>query len=272
MRRNQNGSGHPLIILLVLIVLAAIGGAAWFVFFKDKDSTSSSLDAVLSKAEVKQLNEDCKKKYDDEDLCKFLSSWTDNKNYQSTITSVADGQTSTFSYTVDGDNSHVVTSANGTESYNVITIGNTTYTKDQSDGSWWKQTTTPTETTTSTKDLSFDSESTVEETEDTSVYKLIGKEACGNLTCFKYELTDTATPGSKQTIWFDTKDYLLRRWMSEDSTGSSDSIYSYENISVDAPSPVKELSEGQVVLPDGSVYDPGTYNLDDYDIPVESEE
>jgi outer membrane lipoprotein-sorting protein len=74
-------------------------------------------------------------------------------------------------------------------------------------------------------------------------YKKIDTEACGSLTCFKYQITDSASPGSTQYAWFDNGAYLLREWKSSDSSGSStDMTISYQAISITAPSPVQDYS------------------------------
>lgn len=258
MKKDERGVAHLLLVLLILVVLAVMGGAGWYVYNRQKDSGSSVLDTALSSTEVKQLNTECNKQYDDEDLCKFLSTWTVNDNYQSTFTTVSDGESSTFAYTVDGTSTHTVMSLNGVESYNVITIGDTTYTYNQSNDSWWKETAAPADdTTVSSEDFKFDTGIADEAVVDNTMkYEFVAKEACGKLTCFKYKLTDTANLTSTSTLWFDVEDYLLRKWISEDVNGTTEMNYSYEDISVDAPSPTKDLPAGSVVLPDGTVYTP----------------
>jgi hypothetical protein len=79
-------------------------------------------------------------------------------------------------------------------------------------------------------------------------YKKIGKEACGNLTCFKYEVVDPSSPG-KQTLWFDDKDYQLRRMRIESEGTVSDQVFAYSSVSITAPSPTKDLGPNQYIVP-----------------------
>ena len=271
MRRDQRGIAHVLVILLVVVVIAVAGGVGYMVMKKDKKAVTSSVETALSKAEVKKLNEDCNKQYDDEDLCKFLSSWSDMKNYQSTSTTTTSGETSQYSFEIEGsDNTHLVSSQNGTETYNVITLGNTTYTKDLSDGKWWKQTVAPAKAEENTKAFEFNTSDDISTTDakDTTTYKAVGREACGNLSCFKYQILEKDSTDT-QFVWFDTKDYLLRRWLTQGSDGSSDSSFSYDKKSISAPSPTKDAGPDQVILPGGGVYVAPKISAPVEDIPAE---
>jgi outer membrane lipoprotein-sorting protein len=74
-------------------------------------------------------------------------------------------------------------------------------------------------------------------------YKNLGTEACGNLTCYKYQVTTATAAGAKQYVWFDTTSYQLRRWQySDSSTGTTDMAISYQPVTISQPSPVQPLS------------------------------
>jgi len=62
------------------------------------------------------------------------------------------------------------------------------------------------------------------------------------LTCFKYQITDTSTPTTETFVWFDTKDFLLRRITTKDGVNTSDMTLSYDKVSISTPSPVKSSS------------------------------
>jgi outer membrane lipoprotein-sorting protein len=77
-------------------------------------------------------------------------------------------------------------------------------------------------------------------------YKEIDTEACGSLTCFKYQISDSASPGTTQFAWFDNQSYLLRQWKYTDNAGNStDMTISYEPISISAPAQYQTIPTGQ---------------------------
>ena len=240
---NERGMGHIGLILGV-VVLAVVGFAGWWVYSKNHSPTNAA-DTALREA-IKNAKCD----YDDKDLCKFFTSFKAQKYYSVTATTKGgdqNGQTSKIE--TEGDNSHV-TITGGSVPYEVITLGKTIYTKG-GDGTWWKQTVTSNDsssTTTETKAPTF-TEPTKEADSSAPTYVKIGKEACGKLTCFKYQET---TPGSKSTtyLWFDDEDYQMRRFQSTDEAGVAyDATYSYDKVSVTAPSPTKELGPNQYIVP-----------------------
>jgi hypothetical protein len=150
----------------------------------------------------------------------------------------------------------------GKKSAEMVTIGDTTYLKDYKDNVWWKQVAVRNEAVESgpvddAEPIDFKEEYT--EQKDTTVYKNMGQEACGDLTCYKYEQSDSANPEGVRTFWFDVKDYLLRKEESGYGEFSSSSVYEYTNISVTAPNPTKDVPEGK------SIYEYMTY--DDAQVP-----
>lgn len=138
------------------------------------------------------------------------------------------------------------------KSAELVTIGDTTYLKDYKDNVWWKQTAVKNNAVESgpvdeVEPLDFKEE--YSEMKDTTIYKSLGQEACGNLTCYKYEQSDSANPEGVRTFWFDVKDYLLRREESGYGEFSSSSLYEYEGITITEPTPTKNVPEGK------SIYD-----------------
>ncbi len=88
-----------------------------------------------------------------------------------------------------------------------------------------------------------------EYTKSNVTYKKLGEEACGGLTCYKYEEKQGSGDQSTRTFWFDTKELLLRKETNGYGEFKSTEEYSYDNLSVSAPSPTKEVPEGK------SIYD-----------------
>jgi len=231
--------GHAVIFIIVIVL--AVGGVGYYVFSKHKDSTNAN----LSPAEVassKAVADACNKALNDKDFCKFASNWKGLESYKSTITTTTKDGTSAFAVEAESSTkSKTTTSTGGKESSAFVTIGNDFYTKDESDGSWTKYvgSATKEESSNIKDDIKVSDFSTDSTATGKTQYKKIGKEPCGNLTCFKYQVIDPSTPTTDQFIWFDTKDYLLRRWSSKDADGTTDMTISYEKVSVSVPSPIK---------------------------------
>ena len=237
---DNRGIAHLALIAVIVVVVAAVGFAAYRVMNQDKDTTGSASTGKQS-TEVP-----CDS--DDKDLCKFFSSWKANKQYR--MTTKTDGKDAGV-YEIDGDKSRVVMNMEGSK-YEVITIDKTTYTKAGS--TWYKQTNKETEDDVA-KDIKPDFEEPKDEdqgeaTAPKTSYKKIGKEACGDLTCFKYQVVDAdAEANEKQFIWFDDKDYQMRRSLTETKEGTMEMTFEYSGVSISEPSPVKELGPNQYIVP-----------------------
>lgn len=137
---------------------------------------------------------------------------------------------------------------NGKEITSLVSIGDTTYLKDMKDGKWWKQkakpaTITPTGSPVVDKFTPEDFKKEFENKQQ-STYNQLGKEPCGNLTCYKYEEIDQEQKDQKRLFWFDDKQYLLRREEYQSGESTSRTEYSYDNINITAPSPTKDVPEG----------------------------
>lgn len=224
----------PIIIAAVVVV----AGVGYYVWNKNKNSGSSSV-SITGKPSGK-----CE--YSDKDLCKFITNWKMNKYYTIESTDTSNGATnkSTIQY-VSPDRFYM--KAGGEAAYEMIMIGNTTYTK--AGDTWYKQTAKSTDNSikdNAKRDFKEPSDDNAAKTE----YKKLGTEACGSLTCYKYQVVESSTPDSKTYIWFDTKDYQLRRTRTESANGGvSDQTMSYEKISINAPKSYKELGPNQYIMP-----------------------
>lgn len=232
MYKDDRGFSTIIIAVVVVVILGALGYGAYRVLNKDQASNGLGVGVANVPCET-----------DDKDVCKFLSSWKANKQYRMTSTD-ADGNKSVFE--IDGEKTHAKMDMNGTP-YETITIGKVTYTK--AGETWYKQTAKDTEKETEDQKIEFKEpakkEGETEEAKNTTTYIKLGKEKCGKLMCFKYEMLDSSAPNQKQTIWFDDKDYQLRKT----SDGTTETAFEYEGVSVKAPSPVKELAENQYIVP-----------------------
>lgn len=231
--RNQSKSQRKKLIPIFIVALLLVAGFAGWHFTK-KDSSPAS------KA-IKEAMVSCNQ--NDKDLCKFIASWKENNYYTITATTESEGQKQSFILrTIGNDRTHMISSGRNNESYEVITIDNTMYTKDPSDGTWWKQTLADDESKPG-KDFKVDFDDPDKNTPeaDKTIYKKIGKEPCGKLTCFKYQIIDPNAKDEQHFIWFDDKDYQLRRMTTEGPSGKSEMAFNYDKFTIEEPSPVKDM-------------------------------
>jgi hypothetical protein len=239
--KDERGMFHPLLIGLIVVVVAAIGFAGYKVSNKNDKKSVTPTAAVASNSAAESA---CNKEISDKTFCKFVSHFSLNSAYKATIASTdSSGMVSKVELQNDSkSNSTMVTKdANGKETSAFITLDNSSYIKDESDNSWTKYTSsTATDTTKPTSDIKIDTNDIT--SKNTISYKNLGTEACGKLTCYKYQVVDSANAGTTQYIWFDNKNYMMQRWYSKDANGTMDMSFTYQSVNITAPSPVKEAS------------------------------
>jgi outer membrane lipoprotein-sorting protein len=218
-----------------------IGGALVTTGYKvdqaQKNKDAPKTVATTDKAAVRA----CQKVFQDHDLCKFTGNYNvDNLSYVMSITT--SGASSTFQSDGKGNTSLTAT-VNGTTT-SFIQIGSTSYMKDNSDGQWFKfapsdnNAPKPANPTTS-----ITVGTTADESKNSTLsYKKLPKETCGKLTCFKYQMIDTANPGATTYFWFDDQHYQLQHYSTTDAKGSTDIVITYQPVTVTAPTPTKEFS------------------------------
>jgi len=244
-QKNQAGLAHLVLIVLVVAVLAVIGLVGMRVMKKNKDTNSSASITGTAVKEDKQVEKACNDQLHDKNLCKFASHYSlDKVSYKATINSTSSDGNSLTTMEVDGkDNSSMVISQGGKEASAFIYLNGASYIKDENDGSWTKYPASNTQDlkdSEPTKDIKIDTNDFTEK--NTLTYKALGKEACGSLNCFKYQIVDSTSPKSQQFFWFDDKNYMMQRWSNKDDSGSMDMTFSYQSITIKEPSPVHEFS------------------------------
>lgn len=261
--RDSRGVAHLLIVIIVLVVVGAIGFVGYSVYSKQQDKAASGGAGAIAKAIAEASCEDA-----DKNICKFMASWKLHDNYTVNMTSTHEGKTETSVYKIDGDKkTHFASS--GETSYEFVVIDDVTYTK-ASNGVWWKQKATPaTKEVTETAKPDFEEDTPKDENKEVSktTYKNLGTEACGKLTCYKYQVVDPNNTESTELIWFDTKDYQLRKMRSEGKDGAvTEQTYSYDKVTIKVPSPVKDLGPNQYLMPGEAepvtLPDPSAMNLE----------
>lgn len=246
-RRDSHGVIHPWLIILVVVVIAAIGFAAWKVSSNKNSPKSSSTTASSNQTAGNAISTaDCLKVINDNDLCKFAVKYNPKASFVATDNATTSQGSSVMTLKVSGNDSSISISQNGSETSSFVSLNNATYIKDESTNVWTKYTsssTTPTESN-PTGNIKFSSSDLTDN--NTLSYKAMGKEACGNLTCFKYQVVDKSNPSDTQYLWFDTKDYMMRRWSLKNSDGTNDLTFSYQSVNIAAPSPSQDYSPPSV--------------------------
>ena len=235
------------LLIVAAVVIAAIAVATFFIQRRSNTSGSFHLGPV------QVFNAKCS--YDDASLCKFLNNWPNQKTYAVTsISQTAAGQAVTNVFKlVDDSKSQLSTVVAGKSTYDLITIGNTSYTKDYTDGKWWQQTSNQAQPV-AEHSFQFNTNPDTNHPDAKPSYRFVSQGACGQAAkaasgaqnCLKYQVS-FAGEDYQEFIWFDTSDFLLRQSTTQQANGPVTTLqYSYDNINIAAPSPTKKLPANQI--------------------------
>ncbi len=245
LKNDMKGALSPILIIVIIAVIGVVGFAGYKVMNTKKSKDSAANNSVP--AEVKeQIDEACMKEFNDKDLCKFMGSWEASKSYKASFASVdAEGKKGLMKIEADGDNTSSTILENDKEVSAFITLNKTSYMKDNEKGIWYKlpeaQASTQKTESNPVSELKIGNDSS-EEAKNTTTYKKIGKEACGDKTCYKYQVIDTSDKETLESfIWFGDKDFKMARWTTKSKDGSSsDASFNYGKVTIVAPSPVED--------------------------------
>lgn len=251
----KNKKGFAPIIIIAIVAVAAAGVVGYSLLNKNKTGGTSIIPKVeLPKVGSLALNANCK--YNDPDLCKAFNRTMEGDLFKgsfsgkSVVTSKEGKKTeSEFKFEKEG-NSQFISYENGKETFNMINLGDATYTKDFTDGKWLKYS-IPKTTQDKQKNNLFNTEEMKNKMkedlnkEDKAAYKKIGKERCDQFLCFKYQVIDTNNPDALQYLYFDDREYLMRKMRTEAKNGEiNDFSFNYDPVTIKEPSPIKESSTG----------------------------
>ncbi len=232
--KNRRGPGRTSIVAVIVVLLVAVS-VGWIVWQKNKENTSQQ--------EI--TNTQCS--YNDEDLCKFFANWKNQAGYEyKGTTERTDG--AKIVSVVRFDNGRLYMKLDGPTSYEVIQIDNILYAK-ASDGTWWKQTLQESELNKYKDEGETNLTEPASQEEYQNTYQKIGQEDCDGLTCLKYRVSNPNDTTTSSFIWFDDRDHRLRRIQTSSAEYTFDATYTYDNISVNEPFPIKELGPGQNMVP-----------------------
>lgn len=250
--KSYYGKISPVLIVVIVVAVLAVAGAGYFLFGKSGSPLGSKIGSKGSSMMMQKVTEDDFAYVEDELLRKHFAAQANASGFKVETQSSGMSGTATSWYVLEGDSFkyRMQQAGDGMQS-DMIMISDTTYIKDFTDNKWWKQKSEPTaeddQVASQIEEYTIDPEE--EQTQYAQMqYKNLGEETCGDLTCHKYEETDPNTSDSGiRTFWFDTEDYLLRKEVAEYGEFSSTNLYSYDDISVDEPSPTKDVPEGRSI-------------------------
>ena len=247
LRGQEQGLGHVLLAIIIVVVLGVIGFAGYTVANRNSPKASTKTTTTTSSSEKSADDTGCVSTYHDANLCKFAGNANlDKLAYKATATVAGSDSPGEFTVESDGKGNSSVSTTGAGQTFNAITLDGNSYI--QTGSVWYEY----------PKDSSTNDASNTGDTNPASgvdlvlgsgvTYKPEGTEACGSLTCFKYEVTDTAQPSSVQTVWFDNQHYLIRRWQSADTADGKTTTTILEvsypgNVTITKPSPVQVIGQ-----------------------------
>jgi len=250
-RLRSGREGIAPILIVVIVAVIALGAVGYIMTNKNKTGGGG---IVLPKIGGPVLNASCELK--DPDLCKYINQastgdFMKNGVIMKSTTTDESGKKTESVFEIDGkENSKMTSSADGKQTMGFVHMGTVTYTLDVSDGKWWKyENKTDKISPGANKDQTVEQykeqgKKIAEEIKDNTSYKKIGKEACGSFTCFKYQIVVKDMPDLTEYIYFDDREYLMRKTRTEDKSGMiTETAYEYQTVSIKEPSPIKEGSQ-----------------------------
>jgi hypothetical protein len=245
-QKDQRGLSG-LTTILVLIIVVAVGAGIWKVI-------QNSHDNSLKARHTKVTTDICNQQLKDKDLCKFIGNYDigklsyvmkiNSESKTNNLTASPQNQTIIKSVTTlksDGKGNSQLSGTSSGQASEVVYFNKVTYMKDQKDGKWWKFAANDVMAPKNSNPVNGVKFSTPA-AKSTIRYKKLDKEACGSLTCFKYQIVDSAHPKDTTYFWFDNIAYYLQGYYNKAADGTvNDLSISYQSVDISAPSPTKDV-------------------------------
>lgn len=231
------------LILIVVAVLAVAGGAYFFTAKKQPKMAENQ----EQKAAIQEMLADCKY---DKDFCAYMAAQAKSMSSGVIITTSSEVKNfglSTSEMKIDGsENMEINSYKDGKLESSMIVFEKVTYIKD-TDGSWYSLNTPNPQDNEYNQGTMEEIKNTYSEENADMQVKKVGTEACGNLTCDKYEIINViGEQSSTMYTWIDTKEHLARKMEFAFEGGSSTMEYKYESVQIAKPSPIKEMPSFEV--------------------------
>ena len=229
-------------VIIGVAVIAVVAYFAWRTTSQPAPAANQTMTVSTPSAEA--IEQACTDAGYDGDFCKFL-------HKQSLVTKVAiqtlgNSQGSELKSTIMIDGSRSWLKAEGAINYEIISDNGTTYTKG---GDTWWQSATATEQPLKIDEFTFKTPSPEALAAKSVTYEKQSQEDCQDRQCLKFAVTDPAAGTAPTFIWFDTQDYLMRKSRVDNNGAFNEQTFSYDNVTIPTPDPVKQLTENQYIVP-----------------------
>lgn len=224
-------------LLLLLAVLASLA-----FYFLSKNQALDETGEIQEKQVVEESLADCPY---ERDVCSYMAAQAKAMSQGVTVTTTSQmsGQSTNVSeMKMDGSGNFEVSSYDGDKlQSSMLVFEKQTYIKDLADGAWYTLPSFVDNAADSPDEAVAELQATYKEpTADFKMTKL-GTEACGALTCDKYEMSQASETEGQLYIWIDTKEHLARQMEIKTDQGSSMMVYQYGAVNISKPEPIKEM-------------------------------
>ena len=253
-KSDERGVAQLLLIVVIVVVVAAIGYVGWKVVSNknSKNSTTTSstpAQSASANAAASAAQTACLAKYHDQDLCKFVAAEAaapfGKTALKMTMTGTSGGTQGTWTLEQDGKGNSSLSVDSGGQTINAITLNGQVYTQTTAGGSWITYGSSSSASSAAAQSNPDSTLTSFLSGLSTTTFTKLGKEACGSLTCFKYQIKDTTTPNATEYVWFDTGQHLMRQYYASGVSGTSDTLtmtINYQPVTITKPSPVQDIS------------------------------
>lgn len=232
--KNQRFERSPILIVILLLVLGFTG----FIYLQ-----RLSLDKVKTNLPEKKISAVPSCEFGDINFCRYIDASAKVRDSKAhSILKSKNGNTIESFFENSGNNFTYSSREDGVDKVAIVKLDNTTYTKNFVRDNWQKEV-KKTDDFGKQENVNGNFAFNIKELNQRGVkesgkkmFKAMGNDLCGKLTCYKYQLITIGKENELSYIWFDNKDFLLRKQQSQLSDGSEFSInYSYEKVSIEAP-------------------------------------
>ena len=236
--------------LPLLLLLAVLAGLSFYFLSKNQALDEASEDQGQQVAE--ELLTDCP--YERE-VCAYMVAQAKAMSQGVIVTTtiqMPDQTKNVSEMKLDGSGNFEVASYVGDKlQSSMIVFEKQTYIKDLTDGSWYTLPSFVDNAADSPDEAVMELQATYQEPSADFKMTKVGTEACGDLTCDKYEMSQAGEVEGQLYIWIDTKERLARQMETKTAQGSSMMLYRYETVKITKPETIKEMPGAGSSAPSG---------------------
>lgn len=229
---------QPHILALTVLIVIAVCAALMSGYFRFRD---------ILRRQTSETTQACMELINDEALCRFAAANEVASTQSQIITTTTTNSDTTEVSTIEIESptrlkSVTLLGLHEVEAY--VVIDATTYVKDYEDGIWATYTdeTFSQEIQGTAVKYDFTSPRSEDVIEFRDRYRFEAMEPCDNLTCYKYGIQDPDSGNITTYVWFDNENYMLRRYMSIKDDYTTNMQFTYQAVTIEAPSPTKPIT------------------------------